>query len=143
MIQRIQTIFLLLAGVASFGLLKLPFAKTDEAITDSALFADASFNLYDNYLILGAFAACGVLLILNIFLFNNRKLQMTLTLTGLLIALVGIGLAAFHWLQDSAAKIAEPSLGVALPLLTLIFGVLAHRYINKDEKLVKSVDRLR
>ena len=143
MIQRIQSIFLLLAGGASFGLFKLPFAHTDEAVVDSALFADTAYNIQDNSALLGVFVACGVVLVLTIFLFNNRKLQMNLTKLGLLLALVGVGLTAFYLYQDAAMKVAELSAGVAMPIVTVIFAILAHVYINKDEKLVKSVDRLR
>jgi len=42
-----------------------------------------------------------------------------------------------------AGIIFPPDLGIALPALTLIFGVLARNYIKKDEKLVRSADRLR
>lgn len=143
MIQRIQTIFLFLAGAASLGLFLLPFASTDEVQTDSVLFADAAFNVQDNTIMMGVFAACGLLLVLTVFLFNNRKLQMKLTLLGLFLALIGVGVSGYFLSQDTALKLAEPAIGVILPLLTFVFAVLAHRYINKDEKLVKSVDRLR
>lgn len=143
MIQRIQSIFLLLAGLAAFSLFKLPFANTAEAQADSALFADTLFNIQDNGLMLGLFVLCGVLLLATIFLFNNRQLQMKLTLASLLIALVASGLMAFHWMQDAAAAIAQPAAGVAMPLLILIFSVLAHRFIKKDENLVRSTSRLR
>lgn len=143
MIQRIQTIFLFLAGGTSFGLFGLPFANTAEVQTDSALFADAAFNLQDNPILMGIFAACGLLLILTIFLFNNRKLQMKLTLLGLVLAIIGVGMGGYYLSQDAALNIAQPAAGAALPILTFVFAILAHRSINKDEKLVKSVDRLR
>jgi len=37
----------------------------------------------------------------------------------------------------------EPGLGTYFPLISLVFLVLAYRFILKDEKLVKSADRLR
>ena len=143
MIQRIQTIFLLLAGGAALSLFALPFATTSEAKADSVLFADATFNIQDGPVMMGAFALAGLLLIATIFLFNNRKLQMTLTKVGLFITGVGVGVGAYHLSNDQAVDVAEPALGIALPLLVVIFAYLAHRYINKDEKLVRSVDRLR
>lgn len=143
MIQRIQTIFLLFAGGAALGLFGLPLAKTSEIKADSALFADATFNIQDGPFMMGAFALAGVLLLVTIFLFNNRKLQMTLTKVGLFLTAVGIGVGAYRYFMDKAAEVAEPAMGIALPVLVLVFGILAHRYINKDEKLVRSVDRLR
>jgi peptidoglycan/LPS O-acetylase OafA/YrhL len=143
MIQRIQTIFLLLASGAALSLFALPLATTSEAKADSVLFADAAFNIQDGPVMMGAFALAGLLLLVTIFLFNNRKLQMTLTKVGLLLTGVGIGVGAFYLSKDQAVDVAEPALGVALPLLVVIFAYLAHRYINKDEKLVRSVDRLR
>ena len=143
MIQRIQSIFLLLAGAASFSLFMLPFASTSEAQVDSVLFADAAFNVQDNTIMMGVFAACGLLLVLAIFLFNNRQLQMKMTLLGLILAVAGVGASGYFLSQDAAFKLAEPSGGVIMPIATFVFAILAHRYINKDEKLVKSVDRLR
>ena len=143
MIQRIQTIFLLLAGGAALSLFALPMATTSEAKADSTLFADASFDVMDAPVLMGAFALAGILLLVNIFLFNNRKLQMTLTKVGLFLTGVGIGASAYLYFSDQAADAATPAAGVALPILALIFGILAHRYISKDEKLVRSVDRLR
>ena len=143
MIQRIQTIFLFLAGGAALGLFGLPLATTSEAKTDSVLFADATYNIMDAPVLMGAFALAGLLLLVTIFLFNNRKLQMTLTKVGLVLTGVGIGAGAYLYFNDQAADAANPATGIALPVLVLIFGVLAHRYINKDEKLVRSVDGLR
>ena len=143
MIQRIQTIFLLLASGAALSLFALPLATTSEAKADSVLFADAAFNIQDGPVMMGTFALAGLLLLVTIFLFNNRKLQMTLTKVGLFLTGVGIGAGAYLYFNDQAADAANPATGIALPVLVLIFGVLAHRYINKDEKLVRSVDRLR
>lgn len=143
MIQRIQTIFLLLASGAVLGLFALPLATTNEAKVDSALFADAAFNVQDGPVMMGAFALAALLLLVTIFLFNNRKLQMTLTKVGLFFTGVGVGLGAYYLFNDQAVDTAEPAVGIALPALAIIFAYLAHRYINKDEKLVRSVDRLR
>ena len=143
MIQRIQSIFLFLAAGASLGLFLLPFASTNEAQANSTLFADATFNVQDNTIMMGIFALCGLLLFVNIFLFNNRKLQMKVTLFSILLVIAGACFAVYSVTQDAAMRLAEPDTGIALPVLALVFGFLAYRYINKDEKLVKSVDRLR
>lgn len=143
MIQRIQSIFLFLAGGASFGLFGLPVATTTEAKANSVLFADAAFEIQDGPLMMGAFALAGLILLITIFLFNNRKLQMSLTKLGVIMTIIGAGIIGYRFFTDQAADLAQPAAGVALPFLALIFGAMAHRYINKDEKLVRSVDRLR
>ncbi|RME93401.1 MAG: DUF4293 family protein [Bacteroidetes bacterium] len=143
MIQRIQTVFLFLAAVAAFGTLGLSFATTEEPIEASALFADAHFNVLDSPVLIGDFVLAGLMLLVAIFLFNNRKLQMTVTKLGLLVLGIGIGLGVYFFLNDQAQEKADLALGIGLPLVTIIFGYLAHVYIKKDENLVRSADRLR
>lgn len=143
MIQRIQSIYLFLAAAAVLALFAIPFATTPEVQADSAIFADATFNVQDSVPMMAGFGLTGALLLVIIFLYNNRKLQMTLTKVGLFFAGVGVGLAAQRFFTDSASDAAQFSVGVALPVLAVIFAFLALRSINKDEKLVRSVDRLR
>lgn len=143
MIQRIQTIYLFLAAAAAGALFALPIATTTEAQTESVVFADAAFEVQDATTMMVAFGLVALLLVVIIFLYSNRKLQMNLTKLGLFLTGVGIGAAAYHLFTDQAASIAQPAVGVALPLLVLIFSFLALRNIGKDEKLVRSVDRLR
>lgn len=143
MIQRVQTIFLFLAAAAALAVYALPFATTPEPQVASALFTDADFDVQDGPVMMGAFALSAVLFLVAIFLFNNRLRQMMMSKLGLLVAAVGTGVGAYRFYADQAAGLAEPALGVALPIVVFILGTLAHRYINKDEKLVKSIDRLR
>lgn len=143
MIQRIQSIFLLLASVACFGLFGTDAADTPAPVTDSALFNDGSFNVYDDPILIGIVVLAGVLFLADIFLFNNRKLQITLSRIGLLVMLLGAAYSSYLWYSDSAGASATPDFGIALPGLAIVFAVLAARYIAKDEKLVRSADRLR
>jgi hypothetical protein len=141
MIQRIQTIFLLLASGAAFALFKLPFATTNEAV-EATLYSDKVFNIHDHVALLGLFAGAGALALISIFLFKNRKLQMILTRVALLANIAGLLVAAFFF-SNEANKVGEAGLGVYLPVVFVIFGLLALRFIKKDDKLVKSMDRLR
>ncbi|MEL6658262.1 MAG: DUF4293 domain-containing protein [Bacteroidota bacterium] len=143
MIQRIQSIYLFLAAGAAFALFAVPFATTPEVQTDSVIFADAAFNAQDSIAMMAGFGLAGALLLVIIFLYNNRKLQMNLTKAGIFLTGVGVGGATQRYFADSAADAAQIAAGVALPALVLIFALLALRNINKDEKLVRSVDRLR
>lgn len=143
MIQRIQSIFLLLASVACFGLFGTDAADTPGPVTDSALFNDGSFNVYDDPILIGIVVLAGVLFLADIFLFNNRKLQITLSRVGLVVMLLGAAYSSFLWYSDSAGGAATPDFGIVLPVLAIVFAFLAARYIAKDEKLVRSADRLR
>lgn len=143
MIQRIQSIFLALAAGAAGGLFGLPFATTPDAATSSPLFADRVFDIADSPLLMVAFLAAGGLCLVAIFLYGNRKLQMNLSLVAIVATVIGLGLTAFSFIQDDARGQASLGLGWALPVLMILFAFLGRRYIKKDEKLVRSMDRLR
>lgn len=146
MIQRLQSIFLLLASVFSFGMFGTDAADSEVTLTDSDIFSDGSFNVFDHPVIIAAFAVAGVLFLADIFLFRNRPLQMKLVSAGIAATGVGIGWGLFEYFTDIAASIPgaiSPDFGLVLPLLIIIFGALANNYIRKDEKLVRSADRLR
>ncbi len=141
MIQRIQTVFLFLAGVASLGVFGLPFASTDNSVANS-IFDDKLFNAQDHISMVVLFAVAGALALAGIFLFKNRLLQMRITLFAI-IATVGGTVLALVFFSQAGIQTAEAGIGSFFPLLALIAGLLAYRFIKKDEKLVKSMDRLR
>lgn len=143
MIQRIQTVFLILASALSAGTFGLPFATTEEAVAQSDLFADATYSVMDKPIMIGAVAIAIVVWLVAIFLFNNRKLQMNVGLAGIIILSFAIGFGGMEFYNDSAKAVAQPAVGIALPILAIIFAILAMNNIKKDEKLVRSVDRLR
>jgi len=149
MIQRVQSIYLLLAAAAVFALFALAFVNVSGATTEIAAFQDGDFDINDNMILKIMVVVCGAVALLNIFLFNNRKLQMNIGKLVILLNVVLAGLAGFFLYQtiggagDAAIDIA-PNGGFAMPVLAIIFAFLANRGINKDEKLVKSAyNRLR
>lgn len=146
MIQRIQSILLLLAAAAVFALFKLPFGSSEDTIAASALFNDGVFTIQDHVGLIGLFCAAGAIAFITIFLFNNRPLQLKLSRVSIIANIIGIILAAVLFMQDSQTigdAIPKEELGLGLPVLSIIFAALAIRFINKDENLVKSMDRLR
>lgn len=143
MIQRIQTIFLALAAGASLGLLGLPFAQ-GKSTSEGSIFSDGLFNLNDNIGLLISFGLAGVVALLTIFLFKNRVLQMRLALLVILILVIGMGLATFLLMpQIDSVNNLNIKPGAIFPILGIIFALLAHRNIKKDENMVRSMDRLR
>lgn len=146
MIQRLQSIFLLLASGSCFGLFGTDAADSEVKLDDSPLFNDGSYNIFDDPVLIGIFSLAGLVFLANIFLFRNRPLQMKLSLLAVVLTAIGAGYGAFRYFTDVAAQLAgavTPDLGIALPVITLVFGLLARNYIKKDEKLVRSADRLR
>ena len=145
MIQRIQSIFLLLSGISFFSLFGLPFATSTVAIPN--LFSDLVYNIQDSPILLVLTILGGIISVGAIFLFNNRGLQVRLsylaTVTSILLLIVALLLVYNERTTDAGAETITEGFGIALPILSLIFSILAARYIGKDEYTVRSMDRLR
>lgn len=145
MIQRIQSIFLLLSGISFFSLFGLPFATSTVAIPN--LFSDLVYNIQDSPILLVLTILGGIISVGAIFLFNNRGLQVRLsylaTVTSILLLIVALLLVYNERTTDAGAETITEGFGIALPILSLIFSILAARYIGKDENTVRSMDRLR
>ncbi len=135
MIQRIQTIWLLLAAAASFATLKLSFYSGTK---DNNLFTELTGS--SHFLLLILSVAIGLLAVVNIFLFKNRKLQMRLTWLGIVLQLIVL---AVYFQQIKTFVQGNYTLTSALSFVIPIFFILAWMGIRKDEKLIKSMDRLR
>ena len=143
MIQRIQSIFLALGALCTFGLFGADAAETATAVPNSEIFDDARFNVFDSPLLIGGVVAAGLLLLVAIFLFRNRRLQTVLARVALIITLAYLAFGGVLYSGAVGAAQASAAFGIALPVLAIIFAVLSARYIQKDEKLVRSADRLR
>lgn len=145
MIQRVQSIFLLLAGAAALGVFALPFATTQASVQET-VFADSIYNAQDHIGLIALFAVAGVLALVSIFLYKNRRVQMRLASLAFIANLFAIILGIVFFMQAKQAiggGGVDDGFGMYLPIVTFICTFLAYRFINKDEKLVKSMDRLR
>jgi len=138
MIQRIQTLWLLLTAACAFISLKLPFYTGNVMENQSSVFKSltASSSLLINIItvIIGVFA------IVFIFLFKNRKRQLWLTFLLFLLTILQIVLLYF---QTSSFVQGTWAISILIYIAMPILLILAMRGIYKDEQLVKSVDRLR
>ena len=135
MIQRIQTIWLLLAAICAFLTLKFPF------FSGSTIdIAHVELNGQFNILLLILTAIVGSLAAVCIFLFRNRVIQMRLVLVGLVLQ---IGCIALYFNAISKFTNGNFALWSVFSFLVAIFFIMAMAAINKDQKLVKSMDRLR
>jgi hypothetical protein len=141
MIQRIQTLWLLIVAIAAFATytLTLYIGK----IADNS---EKVFQLADDFLLVIIIIALGILAIICLFLFKNRKLQFKLSVFGVIFS---IGFLFLEYVRvesfkkDNLIQSGSYQVGALLPLVMVIFFFMAARGIYKDERLVKSMDRLR
>lgn len=139
MIQRIQTIWLLLAFLLSVILFVVPVFKAgDNTLKIGGDYVAVIINVISIFLSLWA-----------IFRYKNRKGQKQMTYLNVI---VNIGLLA--WLFNIISNFEEIQkisfgqdgyfwIGAFLPIFTILCLILAIAGIRKDEKLLKSLDRLR
>jgi len=141
MIQRIQSIWLLLAGVAGLLTYKLPLWQGK--LQDGSV---KKFIGPESLLLFALIVATSVLAFVTIFLFKNRSQQKGLALIGILLS-IGIVTLEFFLVEDykKGLNLAENSwqFGAIMPILMTIFFIMARAGIVKDQKLVKSLERLR
>ena len=138
MIQRIQTIFLLVATLLGILCMFLPLgilpADTPEEANDP-FFATESITT----LILGVLVI--VLPLTAVFLYAKRSVQLRMTFAGLIAVLV---FTAFVLVVLSAhLSNVVLTVGSFLPLGYALFLALAIRGIRRDERLIRSMDRFR
>jgi hypothetical protein len=158
MLQRIQTVFLFLAFLAAVVLFFFPLAGIYATNATYKFYIYEMKNMVPGEPSLFTFMTtlpllllniiAGMLAIVSIFLYKNRVTQMKLVRLAILLEIILIALIFFIY-----ARIIEKNLfvvpdyldeaGIYFPLITLVFLILANRSILKDEKLVRSVDRLR
>ena len=144
MIQRVQTLYLLLTTIISGGLIfvfslwteksgKILFAP--DLIHESSLFLK---TILFSYIISSLFS------VITIFLFKNRQLQFVLGRVNMLINFYLLGVLIYLSLTLSGeTSVSEKGIGMFIPIIVIVLLAIANKAIKKDEDLVKSVDRLR
>ena len=137
MLQRIQSIWLLLASACAIVSFKVPFfsGTNKEGIPSFNLVPDA-----DHFVLMLLTIVVAVLSLVCIFLYRNRTTQMRIVL---LTMFVQIGLLAFYIKETMAFITGTYALTSILQVLILVFLFLAIRGINHDNKLIRDSDRLR
>ena len=136
MIQRIQTLWLLLASICAFASVKLPFYYGSLEVPGPTV----TITPYDNFMLLVFVIATALMALVSIFLFSNRSLQIKMCVVGLVLSLANL---MHYFLYMKNFKSGGLSLYSILSFLVPVFFILAIRSIYKDQKLLKSLDRLR
>jgi hypothetical protein len=137
MLQRIQTIYLLLAFVVT-GV--LPFFIPLWTMTDGK-----EYLFMQNQVYVVLFGLSTTLSLLSIISYKKRQNQFVIGRLNIILNLILLGLFVYRSLNVSGETLAvsEKGIGMFLPIVTIVLLVLANKAIKKDEDLVKSVDRLR
>ena len=129
MIQRIQTIYLLISALI-MGALYLWFPVITDTDGELVILIPVFLSI-----------ALAIISILN---FKKRQMQFVLNRLNILLSFVLLGVFVYRSLTLSGETlVSEKGIGILLPIISIVFLVLANKAIKKDEDLVKSVDRLR
>lgn len=136
MLQRIQTVYLLIAALFSCGLIFVFYLWTNAQ--------DVPVYAKDNMTYLAMFFGSAALSLISIFNYKNRKFQFVLGRLNIILNFILLGLFVYLLLMaPGESEISEKGVGIFIPIFSIVFLVLANKAIKKDEDLVKSVDRLR
>jgi len=165
MIQRIQTIFLLITAILMGIALYFPLCEVVDNDNISVMFHSFGIGeisgdqrpVWENDMFTIAWGGLTFTLLsiitplIAIFLYKNRKRQARLTLlNALFIVIYYVAVIAYLSAfinkidsEDANIQINLTSFIIVLPFIALIFDLLAYWRIRKDEKLVRSLDRIR
>ncbi len=155
MIQRIQSLLLLICAAVLIGCL---FTPAWNAVSNNTAYEVNSFALSishetvsteKNIVFIAALLAVSILLtFFIIFKYKNRVLQMRLNMMNTILICLIEGLY-FWYIREAKILIGTAEftekfgLAFYLPLAALVLCFIAGKRIQKDEELVKSVDRIR
>lgn len=150
MIQRKQTIWLLLAALSILLSFFFPFGIHTASTLETTTITETDLNAKTNMVVMILSILSAAFSFFLIFLYGNRKLQMKLCLLGVLIAVGILGFELFTAFQTSEGnKFAfgvfgsKLYIGIIVPVLTMFFLMLGYNGIKQDEKLIRDSDRLR
>lgn len=153
MIQRMQSIYLFLASLAIFALYLFPLLHSAGIppmtimVTGSYIEGAGLKAMTSHFVALSAVTAIiGLIPLVIIFLFRNRRQQIALCWSTILV-IVGYSFwmtqMAKSVIGDGVIKVGNFGIGVLLCPVAIVLLIAAAKAIQRDEKLIKSADRLR
>jgi hypothetical protein len=154
MIQRIQTVFLFLAIIALAAFNVFPYWQViagEEGERNQlmsyglAQISNGEISIdYGLYAIVAGISAVAIIIILvEIFKYKNRVLQLKMAIANSFLMSVNLLVMTYFIINLQKEYQGSFGIGIFIYALAMILNVLARRFIQKDEKLVRSVDRLR
>ena len=135
MIQRLQSIFLALSILTTGGAFFTPIY--DRAMEDP--------QVWIGYGLAISLTIAMILTLVSVFFFKNRSTQMMWVKRAMIIQIISLGfcIGILFSLGGIGLYLWDEALGSGLVFLGFILQMLGLNFINKDEKLVRSMDRIR
>jgi hypothetical protein len=150
MIQRKQSLFLLIAALMGAGVFIFDLYRYHTSVhnmvngVDTVVDTPGHLGVTGNYPLLLIAVVITILPLITIFMFKERKRQMAMTLVSLISTLTFIAMALSYITRITPAPLnGSYYIGSVLPCVSVVFLLMAILGIRKDDKLVKSMDRLR
>ncbi|WP_018711160.1 DUF4293 domain-containing protein [Phocaeicola barnesiae] len=149
MIQRIQTVYLLVVAILMVVMMSLPVGSFVAADYTATVFNNLSLVAPDGTADYAPWAMFAILMVSavvtlgTIFLYKKRMFQIRLTIFNIILLLGYYGTLVTFVFMLKGENSFTPSWTVILPLISIILDWLAIRAIGKDEMLVKAYERLR
>lgn len=150
MLQRIQSVFLLLASatmlIASVTPLATFLYNADQAVFEAmGIYLGGEINSSTwGLFVIGA--ASSVLALLTIFLYKNRMLQIRISIFNIILMIgfyLYFGFIVYKLYSVESLQFQKIGIGIIMPVIAIILTLLAIRKIGADEVLVRSLNRLR
>ena len=152
MIQRIQSLFWLLSGVATGLMTFQPLLKIEsDGLEKGLLFANeiqsagAGESILSCTPLLILICVITLISVMTIFLFKKRMVQMRLTIYNMIL-MVGLIVLGYYYGHQGVNEL-DGSLKLAtftiMPIVSFILSVLAWRGVRRDYLMLKAVDRIR
>jgi len=154
MIQRIQTVYLLIAEMLIGALFFVPFGAISAKVGGIYRFdingiclegGQKSEVIYGSLPLVILWAMSLILILVTIFLFKNRMLQMRISAISIFI-LLGLSSLIYYSVWSAAKTLSgvySLTLFSVFPVIAAVVIYIASRAIRKDELLVRSIDRIR
>jgi CDP-diglyceride synthetase len=147
MIQRIQTLYLLIAAALLALLFAFPFAEIHD---DAAVYLLSTSGITLNQVVKESGLLLAVSVVVLLFLhgyiiisFKNRKRQIQLTTIALLLMICLLVLIVYYSYLVFPGSNVSFKIGFIFPIIVFLLDFLALLGIKKDEALIRSIDRIR
>jgi hypothetical protein len=150
MLQRIQSVYLLLAATAMLISVSLPLASfffnTEEVLFEAmgiyfnGELTDSTWGLF----FIGLLSS--ILSLITLFFYKKRILQIRFSIFNIVLMIgfyLYFGFIMFKVYPVNNLEFSKVGFGAIMPIISIIFTILAIRKIGADEALVQSLNRLR
>ena len=147
MIQRVQTVYILVAEILIASLFFLKFADLSVNSELYTFSIEGIFNgetlVFDGLPIMIFIGLITLLHLVIIFMYKKRVLQIRITVFTIIL-LLGLTGLFFYFIYSGFTDVKVAfKVPMAFPVIAIILDYLAIRSIGKDEALVRSLDRIR